>query len=207
MGIKMRKSRFLCVLLLTAFLLCSCGTARFEATKTGYTDTKSGRHYTALASCFEATGGGETVGEYEDESHGRVVTFRVIPEADATRFLTDEYGFVYCADEKEPDASAWNVSAILVCEEDVISVEKNRLTEADVIAQIMDAWFEGEDADRPMEKATHIRRLKLSSKDCPGVYYCFSYYVYEDGAGYFYDSESRRTVMLSAELVAAIPII
>ena len=55
----MRKSGFLCVLLLAAFLLCSCGAARFEATKTGYTDTKSGRHYTALASCFEAAGGGE----------------------------------------------------------------------------------------------------------------------------------------------------
>lgn len=202
----MKKIGFLCMLLLAAFLLVGCG-ARFEATKTGYTDTKTDRHYTALSSAFEAAAGGETVGEYEDEAYGRVVSFRVIPKADAARFLTDGYGFVYCADESEPDVKSWRVKAILVCEEDAISVEKNRLTDEGVIAQIQSLWFEGEEGDRPMEKATHVRRLKLASDDCPGIYYCFNYYVYEDGTACFYDAESRRTVMLPAELVAAIPII
>ncbi len=205
-GIDMRLLRFLCLLLFAVTLLAGCG-SRFEATKTGYTDTKTGRHYTALASTFEAAAGGETVGEYEDETYGRVVELRVIPEADATRFLTDGYGFVYCADENAPDASAWHVSAILVCEEDAISVEKNRLTDEGVIAQIKTLWFEGEEGERPMVKAKHVRRLKLVSADCPGVYYCFHYYVYEDGTACFYDSESRRTVTLPAELIDAIPII
>ena len=200
----MRALRF-GVLLLALLMLAGCA-ARFELTESGYTDTQTDLHYLALPSAFEATKGGSEVGTYEDETYGRVVTFRVIPDADPTLFLTDADGFVYYAGDTVPDASLWQIKFIAVCEEDAISVEKSRLTDPTLIAQIRACWFEGGAGELPMEDVTNSRRLKLSSAEFPGIYYCFNFYVYESGVGYFYDAETRRAVALDAALTAQIPL-
>ena len=179
---------------------------RFSITETGYTDTKTGRHYVALSSEFEAAAGGEEVGTFEDEKYGRIVRFRVIPGADATRFLTDEDGAVYCADEQLPDAAKWNVKRILICQEDMISVEIARVTDATQIATFMTTWFEGEACELPMDAAIVMRSLKLVSDDAPGVYYGIRFYVFEDGSCYFFNREQGRAVRVPTELAELIPI-
>ena len=200
----MRRISLICLLLAT-LLLVGCG-ARFDVTQTGYLDTKTDRHYTALSAAFEAAARGEEVGVFEDEKNGRVITFYVIPDADATRFLTDEDGALYCADEKAPDASCWEISRILVCEEDAISVAISDLTDKTLIGEIKSVWFEGEGAELPLESATTVRRLKMVGKDFPGIYYCVNYYVYEDGSAYFYDMIARRAVAVPAALGEQIPL-
>ena len=184
-------------------LLTGCA-ARFSVTQTGYTDTKTGVHYVALSSAFEAAAGGEEVGTFEDETHGRTVRFRVIPGADATRFLTDEDGAVYCADEKEPDPATWKIKRILVCQEDMISVEIARVTVAEEIQKIREIWFEGEECELPLDAAKGVRYLKVVSDDFPGVYYGFRFYVYEDGSYYFYSPSERRAVSVPEELAKTI---
>ncbi len=196
--------RFLLICLLLALLLVGCA-PRFSVTESGYTDTKTGRHYVALSSAFEAAAGGEEVGTFEDEKYGRVVRFRVIPDADATRFLTDEDGAVYCADEQLPDPAAWNVKRVLICQEDAITVEIARMTDAPSIAALKAAWFKGEEVELPMDAAKTVRHLKMASDDFPGVYYCFKFYLYEDGSCYFYSNVDRRAVSVPADLAERIP--
>ncbi len=203
-GTEMRRFLLIC-LLLTALLLAGCS-SRFSLTESGYTDGKTGRHYVALSPAFEAAGGGEEVGTFEDEVYGRVVRFRVIPGADATRFLTDEDGAVYCADAQLPDACAWEIAHVLICQEDAISVEIARVTDAPSIAAVRAAWFEGEECELPLDAAKTVRHLKLVSDEYPGVYYCFRFYLYEDGSCYFYSTAQRRAVTVPAELAAIIPV-
>ena len=198
-GTEMRRFLLIC-LLLVSLLLAGCS-SRFSVTESGYTDTKTGRHYVALSAAYEAASGGEEVGTFEDETYGRVVHFRVIPGADAARFLTDEYGSVYCADEQLPDAAAWSVKRILICEEDAITVELSRVTDTADIAQICAVWFEGEERELPLDAASTVRHLKLVSDAFPGVYYGFRFYLYEDGNAYFYSTVDRRAVTVPAELI------
>lgn len=198
----MRRILLIC-LLLAALLLAGCS-PRFSVTEDGYTDEKTGRHYVALSSAFEASGGGEEVGTFEDESYGRVVRFRVIPGADATRFLTDEDGAVYCADEQLPDPADWKLKRILICQEDAITVEIARVTDTADMEAIRKAWFEGEACDLPLDAAKSVRYLKMVSDDFPGVYYCFRFYVYEDGSYCFYSPTDRRAVSVSADLAEKI---
>ena len=203
-GIEMRRA-FLILLLLAALLLTGCS-ARFAITETGYTDTKTGRHYVALPAAYEASAGEEEVGTFEDEAHARVVRFRVISGADAARFLADEEGAVYCADEVLPDAAAWTLKQILVCEEDAISYAYARITDVVALAEIKALWFAGEESELPLEEIKTNRRLKLASDDCPGIYYCVNYYIYESGAAYFYDIIARRAVSVPAALAEKIPL-
>ena len=195
----MRRILLIC-LLLASLLLVGCS-PRFAVTESGYTDTKTGRHYVALSAAYEAVAGDEEVGTFEDEAHGRVVHFRVIPGADATRFLTDEYGAVYCADEQLPDASAWSVKRVLICEEDAITFAFSRVTDTADIARICATWFEGEQAELPLDAAQTVRHLKLVSEAFPGVYYGFRFYLYEDGSAYFYSTVDRRAVTVPADLI------
>ena len=198
--------RFLLIALLLLSLLLSGCSPRFSVTESGYIDEKTGRHYVALSSAFEAAAGGEEVGTFEDETYGRVVNFRVIPGADATRFLTDADGAVYCADEQLPDPAGWSVKHVLICQEDMITVAVARVTDVAVIGQITVAWFAGEEAELPLDAAQTVRHLKLVSDAYPGVYYCFKLYLYEDGSCYFYGSADRRAVLVPAELAEKIPL-
>lgn len=170
----------------------------------GYTDKKSGRHYVVMSEAYEAARAGEQVGEYKDKKHDVTRVFSEIPGLDTTRFLTDNYAAVYCSDETLPDAKDWTFTRVRVCEEDAVSVERGNLTDALTISLLCDLWFEGEEAELPMEKAAFSRRLKLQSEEYPAIYYCFRFFVYEDGSAYFYLAETRRTVAVSAAVAAAL---
>ena len=198
--------RILLLFLFCALLLCSCGTARFERDGDGYgyTDSKTGVHYTVLPSAYEAGRAGEAVGEYTDKAYGVLTTFYLIPDLDGALYLTDDNAYVYTAADPLPDAKQWNVSAVLVCDSDAISVESFRLTQAAQIAEVKALWFEGEACELPMVKAIASRRLKLASADHPNLYYCFNFYAYESGEAYFYDAEAGRAVACSADLATLI---
>lgn len=205
-GTEMRHIKLFALLLTLTLLLCGCGDARFERDSDGfgYTDTKSGAHYVALPSQYEAGRAGEAVGVYTNKQYNVTTTFYTIPDLDSSLYLTDDSGYVYTAADPLPDVKNWNVSAVLVCDSDAISVESFRLTDAASIGEIRSLWLEGEACELPLVKASATRRLKLASADHPNLYYCFNFYAYESGEGYFYDAEAGRAVACSAELVTAI---
>lgn len=207
LGIDMKK--FLLLLLSLVLLLCSCsGLRSFErdAEGYGYTDKRSDLYYVELDAAFEPAKTGEAFGEYENEKTGAKRTFSEIPDLDPALFLTDEYLNVYYAGETPVDASKWELSAILVCDEDVISVEMFRFTaekDAATVAEIRSLWFEGTgDAMLPFSDASYKRRIKMSCDAYPNLFYCFSFLAYDSGEAYFYDATSRRTVAVPDALVA-----
>ena len=202
----MRALRVLAVLLATVLLLCSCS-GRFEsdAAGQGYTDGKTGIFYKAMPSTFEAVSReSEPLGEFEDKKFDYTLAFYVIPSLDAKLFLADGNGFVYCAADPMPDFSGFSVNAALVCDEDAISVEVFRITDAEKLAALRALWAEGEQTELPMVKASQKRRIKMTSPDYPNLYYCVNFYSYEDGSAYLYDSESSRAVLCTEELTAAL---
>lgn len=197
----MKKLTLPCLLLALLLLLAGCG-SRFErdAEGLGYTDGKTDVYYTALSSSFEAGRAADEVGQYEDKKYGRTVTFYLIPDLDGTRFLTDGDGYVYCSDAQLPNVADWQLSAVLICEEDAISIEQARVTDAAKLAAFRAAWLEGEESELPMQRAAYARRLKMASNSFPNLYYCISFYRYEDGSAYFYDREEKRATVCPAEL-------
>ena len=201
----MRRTSFLALCLALLLLLCGCST-RFERDTDGfgYTDSKTDVHYVALPYCYEAAGAGVAVGEYTDRDHDYTTVFYEIPGLSTSLYLTDDSGAVYCAADALPDAKLWTLSAILICHEDAISVEERRLEEEETLAMLQTLWFEGEDAELPITRADYKRRLKMSSAAQPNLYYCISFFAYEDGTAYLHDAESDRTVACTAQVIEAI---
>ena len=196
----MRRLRFAALLLLLPLLLCACG-SRFSPDERGmgYVDKKTDRRYLALPTAYEAAAREvKETGAYVDKKHGRTVNFYPIPGLDAALYLTDDNAFVYCAADEAPDAKNWAIDAVLVCEEDAVSVENKRLTDPAEIAPIRDAWFTGEQTELPLDKADFARRLKFTCEAYPNLYYCVSFYAYEDGAAYLRDVETGRAVVCPA---------
>lgn len=203
----MKKIAILALCLALALLLCACGETRFarDADGFGYTDTKTEIHYTALSSRYEAGSCGEAVGSYYiDKKDDPVTTFYLIPDLDGALYLTDDYGHVYTAAQTLPNAAEWNVTAISVCDEDAVSFATSTIRDAATISLICSAWFEGEGAELPMKRPSFSKRLKLSSPDYPNLYYCFSFFAFDEGEAYLFDTEDDRTVACSAEIIAAI---
>ncbi len=202
----MRALRISLVLLALLLLFTGCAAPTFlrDEDGYGYTEKKSGRHYAAMSTAFEAARAGEQVGEYKDKKHDVTRVFLEIPGLDTHRFLTDAAGLVYCTDEQLPRAADWTFTRVRVCEEDAVSVERGSVTNAAEIAAIRTLWFEGEEAELPAERASYSRRLKLQSEEYPEIYYCFRFFLYEDGSAYFYLAETRRTVAVSADVATAI---
>ena len=205
LGTEMRRTSFLALCLALLLLLCGCST-RFERDTDGfgYTDTKTDVHYTALSYCYEAASAGEEVGEYTDRKHDYTTVFYQIPKLDTALYITDDSGAVYCAADPLPDAKLWTLSTLLICQEDAISVEERRLEDATTIAMLQKLWFEGEDSELPITRADYKRRLKMGSTSYPNLYYCISFFAYEDGTAYLYDAESGRTVVCTAEAIEAV---
>ena len=197
--------RFSILLLLLALLLVGCS-ARFTTTEGGYLDEKTGKIYKPLSEAFEAISGGEVVGEWESTLYEDTLTFLEIPDADPNRFLADERGNIYCSDEVRPDASGWHMDRIYVCDVGSLSMAAGGITDAAVIDEIRTLWHEGEEAELPYEDMVVSRRLKMTGPDCPGIYYCVLYYIYEDGTAYFYDRLENRAVLVGEDLMKKIPI-
>ncbi|MBQ8357394.1 MAG: hypothetical protein IJX39_06245 [Clostridia bacterium] len=201
--------RFLLLGLTLLLLLTSCSSVRRlerDAEGYGYTDQKSGIYYAEMDACFEPARAGDVWGEYKNDKGDVTRTFRSIPDLDPALFLTDEYLNVYYAGDVAIDASAWQIAAVLVCEEDVVSVENFRFSAGSddaTVAAIRALWFESAgDAALPLGKADYARRIKLTTTAYPNLFYCFSFLAYDSGEAYFYDANSRRTVVVPEELAA-----
>ena len=198
--------RRLCVLLvLLALLLAGCS-SRFTINGGGYLQGKTDRTYKPLSSAFAAIESGKEIGTWENKKIEDKIVFFEIISADTARFLTDERGNVYCADEAAPDASKWSVKSIRVCDESAVSVAVATITDTDLIAQIRTLWHEGEPTELPLNAVAVSRRLKMASDDCPGIYYCVQYLILDDGTAYFYDRDADRTVLVGEALMKKIPI-
>ncbi len=191
------------VLLLSAVcLLAGCG-PQFELDADGYglTDTKNDVHYVLLPEHYEAARAGEKIAE---RSEGEPKDLYKIPSLDSEVFLADNNGYVYCAEGEEPDASEWELDRVLICDEDMVSVAISEVTDTEALALLHRTWFEGEATEFPFgESHVLFHRLKMSCAEYPNLYFCVSFYLYEDGSGYLYDiGVSRRVVACPPELCA-----
>lgn len=204
LGINDMKKQLLVLLLAVCALLCGCGgRERYSLEEAGFVlaDSETGVRYTALSPAFEPAKGGASLGAYRSATEEEV-SVRAIPGLEEALWLADDDKTVFCADTATPDPAAWVLTAVLFCEEDVVSVERCRLTAGAndaALALLRTLYFEGEDGVLPLTAAALVRRVKLVSAELPNIYYCFDYYRYEDGSAYFYERFSGRTVEIPAE--------
>ena len=195
-----------CLLALLCVLTACAKDAAFarDADGQGFTDTKNKIHYRALASAYEPATAGAEYGTYLDEAYDFSITFYEIPDLDPKQYLTDNYKTVYVAGDTLPNAAEWEISAVLICDYDAISVEVFRLTpaqDAAYIAELRALWFEGDgNAVSPMTGLKSTRRIQLTCAEYPWLFYCFTFSVYENGEAYFSDTQAGRTVQLTPSL-------
>ena len=202
--------RFLLLFLAVLLLLCGCNKKmnRLEKTEQGYTDTKSGIAYMVLDPTYQPASRGEAFAEYVNEERNITRAFYEIPGLDRALFMTDEYLNVYFAGSIAPNAALWQIEAVLVCEEEAISVERCRLaagTDDAQIAALRALWFaEDEGARLPIGAPAHTFAVKFAGKDYPSLYYNLTLQIYANGEVYLDEPFSGRTVQLSAELAKAL---
>ena len=203
----MMKKLLLLILALLLLLPGCSGGHRLERTAQGdgYLDTKTKAVYLQLDIAFEPAMTGEVVGTYTDKKRDITVTLHEIPQLDPAKLLADEDRNVYCIADATPNAAEWQIETILVCDGDGISVERRRFTadqQSNTVKQIRDLWFEGQEADfLSLVEADKVYSIKLCSVAYPNLYYCFDFLYFEQGACYFYNAMSRRSVEVPAELV------
>ena len=197
----------LLLLLLVPLLLVSCArTHRFELGEDGaYIDTRTDVRYTLLESCFEPAARGEEWGKYENKENDFVRTFYTVGTLDPALFIADDARCLYYAGGEALHPENLTVSAALFCLEDATSFERKRFTAAEhaaVIDEIRTLWFTGDgDAEKPLFEAPVLtRRVKLMFEEYAGIYYCFTFAVYESGEAYFYEIAERRTVAVPPTL-------
>lgn len=197
----MKRKGFLLFLLAALMLLASCSRTkvRFTVSEDGYrfTDRETGVVYTALSPAFEPAKGGNERGRcFSGETE---LTLREIPKLSPDVWLADDEKTLYFAGDPLPDPAAWTVSAVIFCEEDAISIERSRLTRAEngeALSVFVSAWFTGEETELSPAAPTFFRTAKLVFAEVPNIYYCISYYRYEDGSAALYERFSGRAVML-----------
>lgn len=203
----MRKKSLLPILLAVLLLFASCeGKARFTVSEDGYlfTDRKTGVVYTALSPAFEPAKGSTECGKCRMPG-GTELTLREIPGLDPGIWLADDEKTLYFAGDSLPDPAEWTVSAVLFCEEDAISIERSRLTRAEngaALTAFTTTWFLGDAVELSPAFPTFFRTAKLMFSEVSNIYYCITYYRYEDGSAVLFEQFSGRAVALPAEIDA-----
>ena len=185
------------LLFLLPLLLLSCAktrTMRADADGFGYTDQKSGVHYTVMPTAYIPVSVGKRFAKSEE---GAVLReFYADGELSPEAWLADRYGHLYSADGTSPDVRNAEITTILVCVRETISVEFARVSDAETIAAFKRAWFDGAQAELPPEKPAAVRTLQCVMTEYPAFYYCVTFYRYADGDAYCFDRESGHTVAL-----------
>lgn len=179
---------------------------QLEKTKEGYTNPKSGACYVALDPAYQPATRGEAAAEYYNAERDVKRMFYELPGLDVSQYLADEYGNVYCAGEILPNAALWQLTAVLVCEEENKSFERCRLSVGSDDAEIEALrvlWFgDTEKAELPLGAPQHTFQIKLCGEEYPMLYYNFTMQIYAGGEAYFHDDFNDRTVLLPRELAA-----
>ena len=203
----MRHTLWQCSLfVLLALMLTACArdaVFRTDADGYGYTNTKTGVHYTALDPAFEPLSTSELIGM--TEKGARTLTFYAIADLDASLFIADSEGSVYFSGETPPDPAAATPSALLLCERDAVSVVIARF-EADTTlpATLLSLWLDGEACELPLgQTPLQTRAVRWLSEDFAGLSFGVLYTRYESG-GYLYDMLTKRAVALTPTLTAAL---
>lgn len=204
LGIEMKKRSFLLVLLAALLLFTACEKrARFTVSEDGYrfTDRRTGVTYTALSPAFEPAKGGNARGKCKLPD-GTERTLREIPSLSPDLWLADDEKTLYYAGEGTPDPAAWEMTAVLFCEDEGVSIERYRWeapTAGEKIAALCTTWWNGEERELPPGAPTLYRALKFQGAEYPNIYYCIGYYQYEDGSAVLYEKFSGRCVSVPAE--------
>ena len=200
----MRKKSFLLLLLAVLLLLAACEKrARFTVSEDGYrfTDRKTGVTYTALSPAFEPAKGGAERGKCKLPG-GTELTLREIPSLSPDLWLADDDKTLYYAGEGAPDPAEWELTTVLFCEDEGVSMERFRWTkteESEKITTLAAVWFSDGETELPPGAPVLYRVLKFQGAGYPNIYYCIGYYRYEDGSAVLYEKFSGRCVRIPAE--------
>lgn len=172
-----------------------------------YVDKANGIAYVPAGVNYEPV----AVGEPYADTDG--VTLHVVKGLDPRQWLTEKYegvGAIYYADTIDlPGLDGWQANAVLVCESDVITVQKAEITNPDEVAAIVAAATQNplDSAPEGTESGTggyKVYHLKFTSTVYSGLYYDLLYL--DNGANaYFYDRSSKLYYDAGTLLVKYLP--
>jgi hypothetical protein len=158
-----------------------------------YIDKKNGIAYVPADVNYEPFAVGQPYAEAGS------ITLHEIPGLDPKQWLTEKYegvGAIYHSDEIElPGLDGWQAGAVLVCESDVITVQKAEITDPAEVGAIVAAATQNPLESEPFELVTErdsykVYHLKFTSSVFEGLYYDIIYLDNGKNA-YFYDRSSK----------------
>lgn len=172
-----------------------------------YVDRSGGIAYVAADINYEPVAVGEPYAKIGD------TTLYEIKGLDPKQWLTEKYegvGAIYHSDKIElPGLGGWQANAVLVCETEVITVQKAEITDPADVEAIVKAATENPLDYEPSELVTQresfkVYHLKFTSSVFEGLYYDILYLDNGKNA-YFYDRSTKLYYDAGELLVKYLP--
>lgn len=172
-----------------------------------YVDKKNGVSYLAADVNYEPA----AVGEAYADADG--VTLYQIRGLDPKEWLTEKYegvGAIYYSDQIElPALDGWQANGILVCESDVITIQKAEVKDQSEVDAIVAAATRNPLESEPSELVTdrdnyQVYHLKFTSSVFEGLYYDIIYLDNGKNA-YFYDRSTKKYYNAGELLLGYLP--
>ena len=199
----MKKSFFYLTLLLLAVVLAGCS----NLVTLKYVDGKftgGGCVYLPASPLYEPTMVGDAYAYYKKSD----VTWYTIGENDPTLWLTEAYAgsmttVLHAESITLPSLRELNPEKIIVCQSDEVTIGLCEITDAEVIAAVVDCFENGDSAEWPVIGSMLSLDLKFYSSAWPQIYMNLAYDEFESGT-FLYDRGSRRCVEIGELLDAYI---
>lgn len=190
------KKQICAVLALLTLTGCSASLVNLKYEEGQLINKRLGLAYNAAPTNYEPVSVGEAYGYYGDID----MTLYQIPGLDPREWLTQAYAgsattVFYSDDQTLPTLAEMAPTKIHVCTGDTITYGLTTVEDADVVAQTVELFTNGEAAEWPLLDSLDTYELKFASEAWPHLYYNLTYYEYEDGI-YLYDRNSKRCVVI-----------
>lgn len=191
-----RKKQLFIPLLLCAVWLTACASLNLVSLKYEngmLINTAAGLAYQSLPSSFEPVATEEEYAVYKP----RDLILYTIAGMDPQQWLSEKYdgiASVFCAAELEiPTLATFGATKMIVCLYEEVTLGLAEITDAEVIAQAVNLFENGEEAEWPLMDSKGLYQIKFASDTYPGLYYNLSYGIFEEGT-FLYDRSSKKCV-------------
>jgi|GEM_PF-2560548 len=192
----MMNKRIIAIMLVLISIVAAASCANADLVTLKYADgmlvSKSAKlTYKPLPLTFEPAEVMEEYAVYKD------TILYALKGMDPTKWISEKYegiATVFCAEDIYiPTLSEFGADRIIICLYEELTLGIHEIKDADIIAQVIDMFENGEEVEWPLINSIGRYQIKFASPDYPGLYFNLEYGLFEEGA-FIYDRTTKKCV-------------
>ena len=193
--------------------LASCGMTLQKSGSMSAVDKASGKVWKHASTCYEAVELGDKLGSMKI-AKDYTLALHEIKDMDAESWIATEEGNVlYTEDTKLPTLVEMNTDGLLICVDGATIKVIHQIVEDKVLDSIVNAYTQNDGVDYPATPFLRTYRLRFTSDEYPGLFYCLTYGEYAEdyvldgvnhGKYFLYDAFDSYFVPMGDEIHTAL---